>query len=284
MWFARGGDDWRDHQPILIFVATHQDLASLRGFAKQLKQDMALSCPSPDGVALLQEHLEAHDRAIYRVWFLAGKVQCGVKMVRPLPPSTNADESSFTGGCVGGVCALPSKSKRRLPVDPAGVPLPKDTVVAGTSDRANVTHSTPPSASEFTGGCVGGVCARPLKRKASAGAPDAAAGLSYQAQPESLPGHPAVAAAPKPVFCAWAVPEDIAQDVEDAVKISQADCGSVEFMYNESGGRPVYFDLNMLSTLPIMDGSVGDPDKVWPDAFDPWAQLADHIISRASTR
>jgi hypothetical protein len=36
--------------------------------------------------------------------------------------------------------------------------------------------------------------------------------------------------------------------------IAQATCGSVELLFVD--GKPVYFDLNMLSTLPTLDMGV----------------------------
>ena len=71
-------------------------------------------------------------------------------------------------------------------------------------------------------------------------------------------------------FKAWSCPPDIADDVKLMVEKSGADCGSVEFLYtttegdsNSSDPRPLYFDFNLLSTLP---------DKIYYD------QLAEFIL------
>ena len=330
------------------------DLQSLASFANQLQQETVAS-PSPDGVALLQEHLVAKGRAIYRVWFLGRKVQCGVKMARPAPPAaavadanaaagftggcvggacaiqpkpkrhaaaaaattappaataTPPAASEFTGGCVGGACAIQPKAKRHAEAaatttaPPTATPAPlaseftggcvggacaiqpkaKRHAAAAATTTAPPTATPAPPASEFTGGCVGGVCTRPLKRKAK-GAEGRASAATPTVEPVSGAASASTeatrAAVPdKPVFSAWRVPDDIASDVAKIVDISQGDCGSVEFMYDEHGGPPVYFDLNMLSTLPIMDGSVKNAEGTWPASFDPWSQLAAHIMSK----
>ena len=217
----------------------------------------------------------AKERAIYRVWFLGREVQCGVKMVRPDPPTAAAPDAGFTGGCVSGVCTREPKAKRQAAMDSKSAPAAVPTAAS----------PAPQAASEFTGGCVGGVCTRPLKRKAKSPEATAVATASAPRPKTEGPGAEAAAASQtaKPVFSAWRVPDDVASDIANIVDISQGDCGSVEFMYDERGGPPVYFDLNMLSTLPIMDGSVENAEGVWPPSFDPWSQLAAFIVSRSST-
>lgn len=46
----------------------------------------------------------------------------------------------------------------------------------------------------------------------------------------------------------WDVPADVAAATRNAAKIAGAECGSVELLYH--AGRPMYFDFNLLSTLP----------------------------------
>ena len=66
----------------------------------------------------------------------------------------------------------------------------------------------------------------------------------------------------------WTVQEDVRREIEEQllpVLPTDAHCGSVEFLYDNSGRR-LYFDLNLVSTLPtwpIKDGET-----------DPWKQLA----------
>ena len=93
----------------------------------------------------------------------------------------------------------------------------------------------------FGGGCVGGVCRRPTKkRRASA---SIGAELS---------------------FSAWNPPDSIARVILRVAEIAGAHMGSVEFLLDEKTGLPYFFDLNMVSTLPnTSDGSVADPGGIW---------------------
>lgn len=64
---------------------------------------------------------------------------------------------------------------------------------------------------------------------------------------------------------------------------AQADLGSVELLYPSSVGQPLYFDVNMLSTLPN-PAEVDDPHGLWPTGFDPWKEQADFITQKACHR
>jgi predicted transcriptional regulator len=53
-------------------------------------------------------------------------------------------------------------------------------------------------------------------------------------------------------------------------------------MYGPDNDQRLYFDLNLLSTLPIMTddievGAVSDDDLVWNHGYDPWLELAKAI-------
>ena len=63
-------------------------------------------------------------------------------------------------------------------------------------------------------------------------------------------------------FERWEVPVDVAKDVQAMACKANADCGSVELMYVAS--KPLYFDFNLLSTMPDEDC---------------YAQLATYILS-----
>jgi hypothetical protein len=93
---------------------------------------------------------------------------------------------------------------------------------------------------QFTGACAGGTCSveRPSK------------------------------------FLAWSVPEEVRNEIQSQLLplLVDAHCGSVEFLYSQEGGR-LYFDLNLLSTLPLMS-TISDPSQVWPEHYDPWKELA----------
>ena len=53
-------------------------------------------------------------------------------------------------------------------------------------------------------------------------------------------------------------------------------------MFKENEADPLYFDVNMLSTLPQPNnGSVQDPEGVWLKEWNPWAELADMVARKA---
>jgi hypothetical protein len=80
----------------------------------------------------------------------------------------------------------------------------------------------------------------------------------------------------EPSFVAFFVPPKIQKDVKQIVlQLPDAQAGSVEFLYNQQG-IPLYFDLNLLSTLPQTETS-GDAKLVWGESYDPWKELAASI-------
>ena len=97
---------------------------------------------------------------------------------------------------------------------------------------------------EFTVGCAGGVCSRAKK---------------------------------PPLISAWPVPATVRNEIEHMLGFLQEDAhaGSVEFLLDESGQR-LYFDLNLLSTLPL---EVLSTSGVWSDDYNPWSELADAVVS-----
>lgn len=66
------------------------------------------------------------------------------------------------------------------------------------------------------------------------------------------------------------VPEDIKQDCIRSMKAAHADTGSIEYLLHPTTGKPLYYDLNLLSTFP-------EEEVVGCDC---WGELADYIISR----
>jgi hypothetical protein len=165
--------------------------------------------------------------------------------------------------------------------------------------------------------CLGGACSRPSKgiRGAAAAASistntgtgvDAEGSASGSSSSSSSAGNSASASvaahangdgdgAPKPPskFTAWPISAAVRDEVERLVAVCGDDCccGSVEFLEQRSSSSDgngsssrVYFDVNLLSTLPMLDGSVADPDGLWPaDEFDPWADLADMIAVKVKS-
>jgi glutathione synthase/RimK-type ligase-like ATP-grasp enzyme len=146
---------------------------------------------SSDSVTVLQEFLAPQDNAVYRVWFVRGKITAAVTVAH-----ASYDAAALQGGCVG-ACSI-----------------------------------------------------------------------------QNRPG--------QPVFTAWDPPADTQSLVLRAAEIAEADCGSVELLYEVQSGRAIYFDLNMVSTLPERDQSnpVLDPARLWGTGWDFYRQLADHILAR----
>lgn len=79
----------------------------------------------------------------------------------------------------------------------------------------------------------------------------------------------------------WEVPEEVARDISKILEVLGDEChaGSVEFLCNSDLSR-VYFDLNLLSTLPLNDGSISNEGNVWDHNFNHWSELADAVAKR----
>lgn len=82
-----------------------------------------------------------------------------------------------------------------------------------------------------------------------------------------------------PALEAFYVPKEVKIELEGRLlpHLRDAHCGSVEYLISESGQR-LYFDLNLLSTLPV---GVSDPNNIWRSRYNPWQELALAIISHA---
>jgi hypothetical protein len=75
---------------------------------------------------------------------------------------------------------------------------------------------------------------------------------------------------------AWPVPQDVANEIERMLSfVPGAHAGSVEFLVDEEGQR-LYFDFNLLSTLPI---HVHNADPIWGTQYDPWMELAQAVLT-----
>ncbi|GAX18166.1 hypothetical protein FisN_25Hh149 [Fistulifera solaris] len=74
------------------------------------------------------------------------------------------------------------------------------------------------------------------------------------------------------------VSEDIQREIKSLCRlVPDAHSGSVEFLYDEKGRR-LYFDLNLLSTLPLPE-TIQNSALVWGADYDPWKQQANEILS-----
>jgi hypothetical protein len=245
------------------------------------RKTTTISIPSSfeDGMALVQQYEKPRDGKIYRVWFLNGKVQCAVERSVNGGSETGKDSvgvsssTEFTSGCAGGNSCKFSGSAH-----------PKN---ANASNNNNEN---------------------PLKNN------------HKLASTLSIPPQSFGSSANPPSMLPWEVPEEVRQEIEDCLLplLVDAHCGSVEFLYassttpktsgdinrngdNEEMGRKpnygvsnestiqpsdpirrLYFDLNLLSTLPIIDdmNTVRDGiagETVWQKNFDPWFELAHGI-------
>lgn len=109
----------------------------------------------------------------------------------------------------------------------------------------------------FEGGCAGGECKRQKIR---------------HGPPLVAPPVTAVPLGVERAVVAWLPSEQVSKAVASisATVGNDCHCGSVEFLYDQEG-EAVYFDLNMVSTLPL---DVPDPEGVWSSDYDPWTELA----------
>jgi hypothetical protein len=126
-----------------------------------------------------------------------------------------------------------------------------------------VETSQQPTSTDFSLGCSGGVCLQRCGAKAR----------------NNYDKNDSIA----PMLVPWLVPEDVKREIEDQLVPALPDdahCGSVEFMYGPEGDdaspQRLYFDLNLLSTLPL------DFQSLEPSRPDPWIQLANGIINFCS--
>jgi len=201
--------------------------------------------PSEDGVALLQEYIEPRDKAIYRVWFVNGRPQCAVqRFVEGVVVAPDSSGVVRDDDFTSG-CAAGGSSSNTCSLTQHGKG-------GSVTDR---TRGSEGAVNDFTSGCASNGCR-----------------LERRDQDKK-----------RRSFRAWSVPENVSNDISRIVSIVGDDCdaGSVEFLYDENGNQ-VYFDLNMLSTLPITDnGSVENSEAVWHDvSYDPWSELADAVIEK----
>jgi hypothetical protein len=134
-----------------------------------------------------------------------------------------------------------------------------DTIKLASDESQTDTSST----EEFTSGCVGVVCQR------------RATGKNVNTEPSSSPPH----------IQPWTVPESVRVEIENLlapVLPQDAHCGSVEFMYSSTttdAPERLYFDLNLLSTLPVdvPSGEVEFNTLSSNEVPDPWLELASAI-------
>lgn len=136
---------------------------------------------------------------------------------------------------------------------------------SSSSSTGMLSGEDGPAADEFTLGCVGGVCQR-------------------QQQSNDPSSTDASSASPRTTtITPWPVPDDVRYEIEEQlipVMPADAHCGSVEFLSDTaddgSHAPRLYFDLNLLSTLPVEESHVVSGAK------DPWQELAGEILKFCS--
>ena len=86
-----------------------------------------------------------------------------------------------------------------------------------------------------------------------------------------------------PRFEHFQVPSAVKEELEERLLplLPDAHSASVEFLYNEQGHR-LYFDLNLLSTLPLVD-QVQDDKSIWEKDYDPWKEMANAMVHMIDT-
>jgi hypothetical protein len=86
-----------------------------------------------------------------------------------------------------------------------------------------------------------------------------------------------------PALLAYAVPEEVRCEIEDQLLplMPLAHCGSVEYVVDSNQTR-WYIDLNLLSTLPLVE-VIPNAAIVWGTDYDPWMELAQAILDYAGT-
>lgn len=111
-------------------------------------------------------------------------------------------------------------------------------------ERTTAAAPTSDDHDDFTTGCAGNVCT--------------------------------IASKKTPLVSAWSVSTKVRQEIERILEClpEDAHAGSVEFLIDTTGQR-LYFDLNLLSTLPV---SVVNANTVWGELYNPWAELAEAVI------
>jgi glutathione synthase/RimK-type ligase-like ATP-grasp enzyme len=189
---------------------------------------------------------------MYRVWFLLGKVQCAVQ---------------------------------------------RTAVSSNTTVQDNARY---PTNNEFTSGCsANNVCQYRSSTKSSPTNTSAVDMVTPDASDASFISSSSSSSYSMSIQ-PWTVPDDVRIEIENQLLPllnEDAHAGSVEFLQHPTVNehspyiphRRYYFDLNLLSTLPIMDHPSGIVDTnmdsnhknntVWDLDYNPWSELAHGIIS-----
>jgi hypothetical protein len=88
------------------------------------------------------------------------------------------------------------------------------------------------------------------------------------------------AKAAQPILTAYSIPQDVQKEIETQLLplICHAHCGSVEYLISKENKQRYYFDVNLLSSLPLVE-AIENASEVWGQEYDPWIELAKAIVN-----
>ncbi|VEU41780.1 unnamed protein product [Pseudo-nitzschia multistriata] len=271
-----------EKQSILPLIASSSSDQTHSFGRKKTTRSIRIPESFEDEMALIQQYEQPIDGKLYRVWFLNGKVQCAVERTihvakkeeeQGLLDAVATSTAEFTSGCAGGsFCTLPGSTRNH---------------------SGNISYDAKQTQSNK----------------------DSTNGSSVLEAPKSL----ASTVAPSNML-PWRVPREVRREIEDQLLplVADAHCGSIEFLHSSpcrssatamirNGDtseihendndevemqttrghcpRRLYFDFNLLSTLPIIEGpkdvdssaieqAKRAAEMVWPKDYDPWLELA----------
>ena len=255
-----------------------------------VRKTSKISIPSSfeDGMALVQQYETPRDGKIYRVWFLNGKVQCAVERNVKGEEDTEEDADNdkgvsslteFTSGCAGGNSCKRSGS------------IPQKNAIASSSSSSNGiplndNHHTVAPLSFTTNPSNNHMVPWEVPEEVRQEIEDQLLPLLADAHCGSVEFLYASSAIPKTTSTVSSCSNGDNEDMREKSKHNEP--------FNEFVIRPrdhrrrLYFDLNLLSTLPIIDSTDSIRDEVvgamvWPKNFDPWLELANGIWEFCTT-
>ena len=83
----------------------------------------------------------------------------------------------------------------------------------------------------------------------------------------------------QPIISAVVIQSDVVTEIQESLLhlLKDAHCGSVEYL-EDSMGQRYYFDVNLLSTLPLVD-TVMNAKEIWGKDYNPWKELASAMVN-----
>jgi len=238
--------------PLLLPSSSSSDATHPSSATKMTK----ISIPSSfeDNMALVQQYEMPRDGKIYRVWFLNGRVQCAVE--RKVTGEEGTEEDEFTSGCAGGNSCQFSGSAHQ-----------KNTILSTSNNNQTAAPSkilpweVPAEVRQEIEDQL-----LPLLADAHCGS------VEFLYASSTLPKTTSTVSSCISTYI----------DNEDTMEKSKNKSSNESTIRPREHLRRLYFDLNLLSTLPVIDktGSIHEKvagETVWSKSFDPWLELAHGI-------